>query len=125
MTLFPRGTRWVAAVSLLGLVPGMLLACGGDEGGDVGGGAIEVSNARAQFTTTDVGAVYFDIRSTGAGDRLVGAAAEIADDTQVHEVVSEGGSSMMRPVGGRYPRRPWGARQSRAGRLPRDGAGCC
>ena len=73
-----------------------------------GNGAIEVSNARAQFTTTDVGAVYFDIRSTGSGDRLVGASATIAEDTQIHEIVSEGGSSMMQPVEGGIPIDPGG-----------------
>ncbi len=98
-------TTWwrLAVVTLAFLVLGTLLACGDDEGDGAAGGSIEISNARARFTTTDVGAVYFDIRSTGAGDRLVGASAEIAVDTQVHEIVSEGGSSMMRPVEGGIP----------------------
>ena len=108
MTLVPTGARWFAAVALLALVLGMLVACGDDDGGGAETGAIEISNARAQFTTTDIGAVYFDIRSTGAGDRLVSAAAEIADDTQVHEIVSAGGSSMMRPVEGGIPIDPGG-----------------
>lgn len=100
MTLFPPGARRVAAVALAAVA---LVACGGDERD-----AIEVSNARARFTTTDIGAVYFDIRSTGGGDRLVSAAAEIGDDTQIHEIVSEGGSSMMRPVDGGIPIDPGG-----------------
>ena len=96
----------VAAVAVLAL--GTLLACGDDEGESDAGGSIEVSNARARFTTTDVGAVYFDIRSTGVSDRLVGASAEIAADTQIHEVVSDGSSSMMRLVEGGIPIDPGG-----------------
>ena len=96
-----------AALALAVLALGTLVACDNEDDGDAGG-AIEITNARARFTTTDVGAVYFDIRSTGAGDRLVGASAEIAADTQVHEIVSEGGSSMMRPVEGGIPIDPGG-----------------
>lgn len=60
--------------------------------------SIEITNARARFTTTDVGAVYFDITAEGADDRLLAASTDIAAEVQIHEVVSEGGSSMMRPV---------------------------
>ena len=104
MTPVWKGRRLMAA-GLVGLALGALAACGDDS---AEAGAIEVSNARAQFTTTDVGAVYFDIRSTGSGDRLVGASARIAEDTQIHEIVSEGGSSMMRPVEGGIPIDPGG-----------------
>lgn len=97
-----------AAAALAVLAVGTLLACGDDEGDGDADGSIEITNARARFTTTDVGAVYFDIRSTGPGDRLVGASAEIAADTQVHEIVSEGGSSMMRAVEGGIPIDPGG-----------------
>ncbi len=96
MTLVRKGWR-LGAGALVVLALGALVGCGDDSADS---SAIEVSNARARFTTTDVGAVYFDLRSTGAGDRLVGASAAIADDTQVHEVVSEGGSSMMQQVEG-------------------------
>ena len=109
MTLLrPAGGWRIAAAVLVPLALGMSVACGDDDGSRAGGDAIEVSNARAQFTTTDTGAVYFDIRSTGAGDRLLGATAGIADDTQVHEVVSEGGSSVMRPVERGIPIDPGG-----------------
>ena len=83
------------AAGLAVLACALLAACG-----DGDGAAIEVSNARARFTTTDVGAVYLDIRSTGADDRLDAASADLAADVQVHEVVREGGSSMMRPLAG-------------------------
>ncbi|MXY87597.1 MAG: copper chaperone PCu(A)C [Dehalococcoidia bacterium] len=108
VTLLRPGDGLIAAVALAALFLGTSVACGEDEGSGAETGAIDVSNARAQFTTTDVGAVYFDIHSTGAGDRLVGATADIADDTQVHEVVSEGGSTMMRPVEGGIPIDPGG-----------------
>ncbi len=108
MTLVRPGAWRIAAVGLATLVAGTFVACGDDGGSGAERGAIEVSNARARFTTTDIGAVYFDIRSTGAGDRLVGAASDIADDTQVHEVVSEGGTSMMRPAEGGIPVDPGG-----------------
>ena len=95
---------WRLLATALAVVPfALLVACDDDGGDEAAGGSIEVSNARAQFTTTDLGAVYFDIRSTGRGDVLVAAAADIADDTQVHEVVTEGGSAMMRPVDGGIP----------------------
>ncbi len=103
LVLTLRRSWWRVLLAAL-TVPamGLLVACGDDDGADDGGasGSIEVRNARAKFTTTDLGAVYFDIRSTGVGDALVGACSEIADDTQVHEVVSEGGSAMMRPLEG-------------------------
>ena len=83
------------AAGLAILACALLAACGEDSD-DANG--IEVSNARARFTTTDVGAVYLDIRGTGADDRLVAASADIAAEVQVHKVVSEGGSSRMRLV---------------------------
>ena len=93
-----RNSGWrFRAAALTVLVVALPLAC--DDGAEDGSaGSIEVSNARAQFTTTDLGAVYVDLRSTGAGDVLLAAYAEIADDTQIHEVVVEGSSAMMREV---------------------------
>ena len=90
------GGRFLAA-ALTVLAVALLVACDDDDE-DGGAGSIEVSNARAQFTTTDLGAVYFDLRSTGVGDVLLAASAEIADDTQIHEVVVEGSSATMREV---------------------------
>ncbi|MXX19029.1 MAG: copper chaperone PCu(A)C [Dehalococcoidia bacterium] len=104
MTSPPRAWWRLAAAPLAVLAMGTFVACDDEDDGD----SIEITNARARFTTTDVGAVYFDIRSTGPGDRLVGASAEIAADAQVHEIVSEGGSSMMRAVEGGIPIDPGG-----------------
>lgn len=97
--------------ALLAVVAGaILIACDDGDGPEATGqgGSIEVDNARAQFTTTDLGAVYFDIRSTGTGDVLVGASAAIAGDAQVHEVVIEGSSAMMRQIEDGIPIDPGG-----------------
>lgn len=88
------------------------VACGGD-GGDSGG--IVITNARARFTTTDVGAVYLDIRATGGGDTLIAASADIADDTQLHEIATDGGNAMMRAVEGGIPVEPGGGVSLRPG----------
>ena len=99
MHTFRRHALWLVAALTVPAI-GLFVACDDDNGADSGGdgGSIEISNARAQFTTTDLGALYFDISNKGVGDILLGASAEIADDTQVHEVVTEGASAMMRPV---------------------------
>lgn len=93
------------------LAVALLAACGG---GDDSGGIV-VDNARARFTTTDVGAVYLDIRATGAGDTLVAASAAIADDAQLHEIATDGGNAMMRAVEGGIPVEPGGGVSLRPG----------
>lgn len=87
-----------------------IVAC---RGGDSGG--IVITNARAQFTTTDVGAVYLDIRATGGGDTLIAASADIADDTQLHEIATDGGNAVMRAVEGGIPVEPGGGVSLRPG----------
>lgn len=99
-----------AALAALVLCAGALAACGDD-----GDGAVVIDNARARFTTTDLGAVYFDVRVTGAGDALVAAAAEIADDAQLHEIATVDGSAMMREVAGGIPIAPGGSVSLRPG----------
>ena len=107
---FRRTWRWLTVVAFAAVAIGLLVACEGDsdDAGDEPASALDISNARAQFTTTDLGAVYFDIRSTSTGDVLLAATADIADDTQIHEVVTGGGSAMMRPVEGGIPIDPGG-----------------
>lgn len=100
-----RRARLLAGALALALVA----ACGDDSGG------IAVTNARAQFTTTDVGAVYFDVRATGAGDTLIAASAAIADDAQLHEIATDGGNAMMRAVEGGIPVEPDGGLSLRPG----------
>lgn len=100
-----------AALLALVLGAGVLAACGG------GGGApgVVVDNARARFTTTDVGAVYFDVRVTGAGDALIAAGAEIAEDAQLHEIATVDGSATMREVEGGIAIAPGGSVSLRPG----------
>lgn len=98
------------ALAALVLCAGALAACGG---GDEP--AVVIDNARARFTTTDVGAVYFDVRVTGAGDALVAAAAEIAADAQLHEIATVDGSAMMREVAGGIAIAPGGSVSLRPG----------
>ena len=100
-----------AALAALVLCAGALAACGDD--GDAP--AVVIDNARARFTTTDLGAVYFDVRVTGAGDALVAAGTEIADDAQLHEIATVDGSAMMREVAGGIPIAPGGSVSLRPG----------
>ena len=100
-----------AALVALVLCAGALAACG-DDGDEP---AVVIDNARARFTTTDLGAVYFDVRVTGAGDALIAAATEIADDAQLHEIATVDGSAMMREVAGGIPIAPGGSVSLRPG----------
>ena len=101
-----------AALAALVLCAGALAACGDDDGDEP---AVVIDNARARFTTTDLGAVYFDVRVTGAGDALVAASAEIAEDAQLHEIATVDGSAMMREVAGGIPIAPGGSVSLRPG----------
>ena len=100
-----------AALVALVLCAGALAACG-DDGDEP---AVVIDNARARFTTTDLGAVYFDVRVTGAGDALIAAATEIAEDAQLHEIATVDGSAMMREVAGGIPIAPGGSVSLRPG----------
>ena len=62
------------------------------------GGSIEVVDARARFTTGDVGAVYFEVHAEAVDDTLLSASTSIADDTQLHTVVTGGSTSSMQQV---------------------------
>lgn len=96
-------TGWwrLLAVALMVVAFTVLVACGDEK--PEHGGSIEVVDARARFTTGDFGAVYFEVHAEGLEDTLLGASAEIADDTQLHTVVSDGGSSSMQQVEGGIP----------------------
>ena len=100
-----------AALAALVLCAGALAACGDD--GDAP--AVVIDNARARFTTTDLGAIYFDVRVTGAGDALMAAATEIAEDAQLHKIATVDGSAMMREVAGGIPIAPGGSVSLRPG----------
>jgi copper(I)-binding protein len=62
-------------------------------------GRIGVEDAWARSPMQDVGAAYFTVTNDGdAEDRLVGATAEIADRTEIHETVIEDGQAEMLPI---------------------------
>jgi copper(I)-binding protein len=85
----------IAAVRVAVLIAGMALllpAC--SEGGGIG-----VEDAWARSPMQDVGAAYFTVTNDGdAEDRLIGATAEIADRTEIHETVMEDGQAQMLPI---------------------------
>ncbi len=99
-----RSSWWgLLAAALTVVAFTLVLACGGEDEEEPPpehGGSIEVVDARARFTTGDFGAVYFEVHAEGLEDTLVSASAGIADDTQLHTVVTEGASSSMQQVEG-------------------------
>lgn len=99
-----RSGWWRLLAAALAIVAlSLVVACDGegeDEPAPEHGGSIEVVDARARFTTGDFGAVYFEVHAEGLEDTLVGASAGIAGDTQLHTVVSDGGTSSMQRVEG-------------------------
>ena len=100
------GAGWLRpfAAALAVVAFPLVVACDGeDEEEPEHGGSIEVVDARARFTTGDFGAVYFEVHSEGLEDTLLSASAKIADDTQLHAVVTEGASSSMQRVEGGIP----------------------
>ncbi len=100
-----RGSRgWLPGTVLVVLAAAAFVACTGEIEGEHS--TVTISEARARFTTTDLGAVYFDIHITGVGDVLTGASSEIADGAQLHQVVTEGSTSRMRRVEGGIPIEP-------------------
>jgi copper(I)-binding protein len=63
--------------------------------------ALTVEGAWARSPMEDVGAAYFTVTNDGSdAERLVAAAAEIADRVEIHETVMEDGQAEMRQVDG-------------------------
>ncbi len=63
-------------------------------------GQLEISNAVARATTSNVAGVYFTVSNTGAADTLMAAKVDpaVAAMAQVHEVVTEGSTSKMQEM---------------------------
>jgi len=84
-------------VLVLGLIVGLLAACGGGGGGSSADRQISVSDAFALATVAGQpnGAVYFTIVSAGA-DTLerIEVPDSIADHTEIHETVSGANGAM-------------------------------
>ncbi|MFQ5380948.1 MAG: copper chaperone PCu(A)C [Dehalococcoidia bacterium] len=93
------GHRAAVARSVLGMaaVVGLMLIAGcGDNSAGVIKGDLEISDAVARFPApSGTGAVYLTIDNTGGADALLSAEAPVAARAQIHQVVTEGGSSRM------------------------------
>lgn len=87
--------RLLLVPALAGLLAFAIAACGDDDGGATG---VTIVEPFARVTTNDTGAVYFTVKATGAADRLLSASSPDADDTQIHEIVTEGTSTKMQEV---------------------------
>jgi copper(I)-binding protein len=59
---------------------------------------VHATDAWARATVGPAGAVYLTLTATGAPDRLVGAATDVADSADLHETANEGGVMKMRAV---------------------------
>lgn len=62
-------------------------------------GGMKVVHAWSRATAAEDGAVFLDVESIGAGDRLTGAASELARRVEIHGAVLENGEPSSRPVG--------------------------
>lgn len=87
--------RLLLLPALAGLLAFAAVACGDD---DDDAASIVIVEPFARVTTNEVGAVYFKVTATGGADRLVSASSPDADDTQIHEIVTEGTSTKMQEV---------------------------
>lgn len=110
----PCKSRRPGAVLLvaLGLVAlALAAACGDDDDengdghtatGDIAAraGDIEIIDPYARQTVNDVAAVYLTLQSVGLEDTLVAAEANVGSAWQIHEVVTQGGTSSMQQVEG-------------------------
>lgn len=87
--------RTALVAFLVGFVSLLAAACGEDDGG-----GIEIREVRARATTNNVSAVYLQIENDGPADRLVSASTPLTSNVQLHNVITEGASQVMRRVEG-------------------------
>lgn len=97
-----RTALWIAGlIGTLVLTLLVSVSCGDDE--DTAGtaakvGALEITNAYARGVM-DRGAVYFTVKNTGdEDDALTAASTDVAEEAQLHTVVTEGVTARMQPV---------------------------
>ncbi len=69
---------------------------------DVTVGALTISGQWIRTTTNDVTAAYLVVKNAGAADRLIKASVPLTSMVQLHEVVTEGGSSKMQEKPGGF-----------------------
>ncbi len=94
-----RGSAILTAAAALGVVTMLLVvACGGDDSGEVVAGDLTISHAVARFPSPNGnGAAYLTIENAGSEDTLLSAVSSIATMAQIHETVTEGAGSQMQP----------------------------
>ncbi len=114
--MFRNWMRRLAAVAALSLVAtGMVVvaACGGDDDDDTNGngsvtpaatlGKLTILDPWVRTTTNDVSAAYFTVKNSGLDDTLISAKTSVTTNVQLHEVVTEGGTSKMQEKAGGFP----------------------
>lgn len=106
------------AVTVAGL--SLVVACGGDDDDDSNATPaatvdtaaspaattapeMKISGAWVRTTTNDVSAAYFVVDNPGEADTLVSAKASVGMMAQLHEVITDGGSSKMQQKEGGFP----------------------
>lgn len=109
-----KGAVLLIAIAGLLAVALAAAACGDDDDGDDGNGDATPTPASEEITAGDLtiegpfargaldnGAVFFTITNNGAeDDTLISASSNVSDTTELHETVTEGAESAMRPVEG-------------------------
>jgi copper(I)-binding protein len=113
-------SRFALVLALLALlaIP-LAVACGGDDDDDdddqtgeptatqeaegVTLGDLTITGGWVRTTTNDVSAAYLMVQNAGLEDTLVAAASPISPMVQLHEVITEGGSSKMQQKEGGFP----------------------
>jgi copper(I)-binding protein len=98
--------RWLGVVVMMAVILAASLASPvrADHGGTpVAGESTPVPtddhSGRHDHAMTGTGAAYLHIANGGdAADRLIGAAAEVAEVVEIHEIASESGVMQMRPL---------------------------
>jgi len=93
-------------------VAAFAVACGGDDDDDTGAGSPTAEATAKPITVGDLtinepfaraaldrGSVYFTVENTGTeDDALIGASSDVAGKVELHQTVTEGASTMMKPV---------------------------
>ena len=112
-------SRFALLLALLAVIAiPLAVACGGDDDDDddqtgeptatqeaegVTLGDLTITGAWARTTTNDVSAAYMMIENAGLEDTLIAAATSISPMVQLHEVITEGGTSKMQQKEGGFP----------------------
>lgn len=113
-------TRFALMLALMAaLAIPLAVACGGDDDDDDGQtgeptptemadgdavtvGDLTITGGWVRTTTNDVSAAYMMVKNSGLEDTMVSASSPISPMVQLHEVITEGGSSKMQEKEGGF-----------------------